>query len=149
METHGCTMEGGGMRSVLRERRPPRLQLELWEDVFPALKLDPELAVVDQALDDDRFFAPYREKFSRRIGRPSIPIETYLRMMYLKFRHDLSYRDLVRAVDDSFQWRRFCRLDLVERVPDDTTLVKITRRCGPETVEELNRALLQVAMEKK
>jgi len=30
------------------------------------------------------FFEPYRAHFSPIWGRPSIPIETYLRMMFLK-----------------------------------------------------------------
>jgi IS5 family transposase len=39
---------------------------------------------VDALLDDPVFLAPYRTHFSPVTGRPSIPIETYLRMMFLK-----------------------------------------------------------------
>jgi len=34
-------------------------------------------------------FAPYRAFFDPVVGRPSIPIEVYLRMMFLKFRYRL------------------------------------------------------------
>ena len=43
------------------------------------------LEQVDRWLDDEPFFAPFREHFSIVFGRPSIPIEVYLRMMFLKF----------------------------------------------------------------
>ena len=34
-------------------------------------------------------------------------------------------------------------------VPHPTTLLKLTRRFGPEVVEELNQALLKTAVEKR
>jgi transposase, IS5 family len=60
----------------------------LWETVLPAdcQRLPAELEAVDALVDDVRFFAPYRVFFDPVLGRPSIPIETYLRMMFLKFR---------------------------------------------------------------
>jgi transposase, IS5 family len=41
-----------------------------------------ELFRVDALLDDARFFAPYGKFFHATLGRPSIPIETYLRLMF-------------------------------------------------------------------
>ena len=38
-----------------------------------------ELAAVDRLLDDPGFFEPFRRWFDPASGRPSIPIETYLR----------------------------------------------------------------------
>lgn len=126
-------------------------QLDLFDPFLPeALKgLPAELAAVDEFLDDERFFAPYRTHFDPRWGRPSVPIETYLRMMYLKFRWDLGYETLCREVADSITWRRFCRVGLADPVPHPTTLVKITRRVGPEAIDELNRALRDKAREAK
>jgi len=48
-----------------------------------------ELARVDALLDDPVFFAPFLPFFDPRVGRPSTPIETYLRLMFLKFRYRL------------------------------------------------------------
>jgi hypothetical protein len=45
-----------------------------------------ELEAVDRLLDDPRFFEPHRAFFHSSLGRPSIPIETYLRLMFLKYR---------------------------------------------------------------
>lgn len=51
-----------------------------------------------------------------------------------------------REVSDSISWRRFCRIALDKPVPHPTTLSKLTRRFGPEIVEDLNRALLERAV---
>jgi transposase, IS5 family len=129
---------------MLRTTNP---QHSLWEAVVPAaiLGLPAELARVDHLLDDPAFWEPFRAHFDPVVGRPSIPIETYLRMMFLKFRYRLGYELLCREVADSISWQRFCRIPLGGQVPHPTTLVKLTRRVGPATVAQLNQALLATA----
>ena len=126
-------------------------QVSLWEAVLPAelLKLPDELARVDGLLDDPVFFAPFVPFFDPRIGRPSTPMETYLRLMFLKFRYRLGYESLCREVSDSITWRRFCRIPLDGSVPHPTTLMKLTTRCGSAAVDGLNEALLAKAAEAK
>src|SRR5437667_4641840 len=133
---------------MLRERAVGE---SLWESVLPAelRELPAELAKVDAILDDDRFLAPCRWRLPATIGRPTIPIETYLRLMYLKHRYGLGYETLCKEVTDSFTWRRFCRIALDGRVPDPSTLMKLTKRLGPELLEELNAELLSLAVERK
>src|ERR1017187_518254 len=75
-------------------------------------------------------------------GRPTIAMETYVRLMVLKARYRWGYRTLVAEVSDSIHLRRFCRISLSERVPDESTVRKLTRRIGAETVNELTRALI-------
>jgi transposase, IS5 family len=70
-------------------------------------------------------------------------------MMWLKFRYRLGFETLCREVADSLSWRRFCRIGLGERVPHPTTLMKITKRCGPATIDRLNETLLAKAAEAK
>jgi IS5 family transposase len=122
-------------------------QPTLWDAILPAelLVLPTELARVDALLDDPVFFAPFAGYFDARIGRPSIPMETYLRLMFLKFRYRLGYELLCREVADSISWQRFCRIPLGMRVPHPTTLMKITSRCGDDAVAGLNEALLAKA----
>jgi len=69
--------------AVLRTRAE---QVSLWEAVLPAevLRLPAELARVDALLDDAVFFAPFVPFFDPRVGRPSTPMETYLRMIVLE-----------------------------------------------------------------
>jgi len=76
-------------------------------------------------------------------------METYLRMMFLKFRYRLGYESLCREVADSITWRRFCRIPLDGRVPHPTTLMKLTTRCGTAAVDGCNEALLAKAAEAK
>ena len=94
--------------------------------------LSGELAEVDAILDDERFFGPFRACFDPTEGRPSIPIDTYLRLMFLKYRYDLGYERPCRLVGDSITWRRFCRIGSGASVPDESTIRKITRR-GPNS----------------
>ncbi len=77
-------------------------QSTLWEELLPAEAqlLSTELTAVDSLLDDDRFLRPFVEKYSCPIGRPTIPMETYLRLMYLKHRYGLGYETLVKEVAD-------------------------------------------------
>jgi IS5 family transposase len=60
-----------------------------------ALVVPVELGRVDALLDDPVFFAPFAAYFDARIGRPSIPMETYLRLMFVKFRYQLGYESPV------------------------------------------------------
>jgi IS5 family transposase len=92
------------------------------------------------------------EQTGRRVlteGRPTIAIETYVRLMVLKQRYRWGYRTLVAEVSDSIHLRRFCRIGLGERVPDESTVRKLTRRIGSETVAELTRAMIVKATREK
>src|SRR5258707_9381710 len=92
-------------------------------------------------MDDPAFFAPFARYFHPVLGRPSTPVECYLRLMFLKFRHRLGYESLCAEVSDSISWRRFCRIGLDGTVPHPTTLMKLTTRCGEAAVAGLNEAL--------
>jgi IS5 family transposase len=123
----------------------------LWEAILPdeLRRLPVELARVDALLDDPVFFTPFMPFFDPRIGRPSTPMETYLRLMFLKFRYRLGFESLCREVSDSITWRQFCRIGMDQPVPHPTTLMKLTTRCGSAAVEGLNEALLAKAAEAK
>jgi IS5 family transposase len=122
-----------------------------WESLLPPelLRLPEELARVDALLDDPAFFAPFAPYFHPVLGRPSTPIECYLRLMFLKFRYRLGYESLCAEVSDSISWRRFCRIPLDATVPHPTTLMKLTTRCGQDAVAGLNEALLARAAGQK
>src|SRR5664279_3740932 len=126
-------------------------QVSLWEAVLPGevRRLSVELPRVDRLLDDEVFFGPFEPFFDPRCGRPSTPMETYLRFMFLKSRHGLGYELLCREVADSITWRRFCRIPLDGQVPHPTTLMKLTTRCGTAAIDGLNEALLAKAVEAK
>jgi len=123
----------------------------LWEAILPemCLGMPAELESVDRLLDDAAFFEPFRAHFHAALGRPSVPIETYLRLMFLKYRYRLGFEPLCREVADSISWQRFCRIPLGTAVPHPSTLMKTTTRCGSSAVDGLNEALLAKAQAAK
>jgi IS5 family transposase len=126
----------------------------LWDETLPieVRELPEDLAALDRALADPDLMMVLLERWRREVletgrlvlsdGRPTIAMETYVRLMVLKARYRWGYRSLVAEVSDSIHLRRFCRIALSERVPDESTVRKLTRRIGPETVNELTRALI-------
>jgi IS5 family transposase len=126
-------------------------QLSVFDQLLPksCLELKGELAVVDKILDDESFLTPFIEKFNSKCGRHSTPVDTYIRMMYLKFRYNLGYETLCKEVSDSISWKVFCHIPVCAEVPDYTTLAKLTKRFGEDTLKKLNSLILQKALDKK
>jgi len=125
-------------------------QADLFETWIPEqlLQLPEELAFADKALGDSRVLEPFL-KDCKTIGRPTTAISTYLRMMYLKFRYQMSYEVAVKEISDSYKWRRFCRLPMTGAVPDDKTLIKLTGRFGEAPVRAIHDAVVRQAVEAK
>lgn len=133
----------------------------LWDDALPieVRQLPEDLAALDVLLSDPEVLWPLVERWRREFqetgrlvlseGRPTIPLETFVRLMVLKQRYRWGYRTLVAEVSDSIHLRRFCRISLTERVPDESTVRKLTRRIGAETVAEITRALIVAATREK
>jgi len=133
----------------------------LWDDSLPVevKELPEDLAALDGLLSDHELLWPLVERWQQEFretgrlvlteGRPTIPLETYVRLMVLKQRYRWGYRTLVAEVSDSIHLRRFCLISLTERVPDESTVRKLTRRIGAETVAEMTRALIVKATREK
>lgn len=108
-------------------------------------ELPADLAALDELLADPALLAPVEEAWeaaARGFGRPTIPIERLVRLMVVKQRSGWGYETLVREVSDSLHLRRFCRIALTERVPDESTVRKLVRRLGPEVIEQITRAVI-------
>jgi IS5 family transposase len=133
----------------------------LWDDALPVevKELPADLAALDVVLADHEVLWPLVERWQQEFcetgrlvlseGRPTIPLETYVRLMVLKQRYRWGYRTLVAEVSDSIHLRRFCRISLSERVPNESTVRKLTRRIGAETVSEITRAMIVKARREK
>ena len=67
--------------------------------------------------------------------------------MFLKYRYRLGFETLCAEVTDSLSWLRFARTPIGGSAPHPSTLMKITTRCGPELIEQLNAALVSKAVE--
>lgn len=126
----------------------------LWDPLLPAevRALPHDLARLDHLLSAPELLRPFKTHWEHkhlRFGRPSIPMATYLRLMVIKQRMGWGYETLVREVADSFHLRRFCLLSLDQAVPDESTLRKLTRRLGPELVDELIRETVRLALRER
>jgi len=128
----------------------------LWDEVLPVgvRELPGDLAALDVLLRDRALFAPIAAHWkseaaagraSVSYGRPTIAIDTFVRLMVIKHRTGWGYETLVREVSDSLHLRRFCLIALGERVPDESTVRKLTRRLGGAVIDELTRLVIEKA----
>jgi transposase, IS5 family len=127
-------MAGGQVESLFDQLLPVEVR-----------ELPAELAALDRLLADPRLLAPIEqawEQTARRHGRPTIPMASFVRLMVIKQRTGWGYQTLVREVSDSLHLRRFCLIPLTQRVPDESTVRKLVRRLGPETVNQLTRVVI-------
>jgi transposase, IS5 family len=111
-------------------------------------ELPADLAALDVLLSDPGLLVPVQEAWEQTAvghGRPTIPIDRFVRLMVIKQRTGWGYETLVREVSDSLHLRRFCLIALTERVPDESTVRKLVRRLGAEVVEEICRAVIATA----
>ena len=128
----------------------------LWDEILPAevTALPHDLARLDDLLCDPTLLSPIAVRWERLPaesgaslgrGRPTIAMETYVRLMIVKHRCGWGYETLMREVSDSIHLRRFCRIGMTERVPGESTVRKLTRRLGAEVVHEITRELISKA----
>src|SRR6266498_288024 len=111
--------------------------------------LSDELVRVDNLLADPAILAAFRRHWQHTSlgqGRPSIPMASFVRLMWLKNTTGWGYERLMAQVSDSLQLRRFCRIPVIEEVPDESTVRKLVRRLGPEVVDEATRAVIKNAL---
>lgn len=111
-------------------------------------ELPDDLAALDALLADPALLESVAAAWARDsvgFGRPSIPIDRFVRLMVVKARSGWGYETLVREVSDSLHLRRFCLIPLSERAPDESTVRKLVRRLGPDLVEEISRAVIAKA----
>ena len=111
-------------------------------------ELPEDLARLDALLSDPALLEPIGAAWKdagRERGRPTIPMASYVRLMVVKQRTGWGYESLIKEVSDSLHLRRFCLVSLTERLPDESTVRKLTRRLGPEVIEELTRLVIAKA----
>jgi IS5 family transposase len=103
-------------------------------------ELPADLAAVDVLLSGPGVLAPIEASWTAEavsFGRPTVPMDRFVRLMVVKARSGWGYETLVREVSDSLHLRRFCRIGLWDRVPDESTIRKLVRRLGPDVIEDI------------
>src|SRR5436190_13593183 len=126
----------------------------LWDQVLPGeVRVLPEdLTALDVLLRDPALFQPIAAHWRCEAishGRPTIAMQTYVRLIVIKQRTGWGYETLMREVCDSLHLRRFCLIALGERVPDESTVRKLTRKLGAAVVNELTRVVIDRARREK
>ena len=118
------------------------------------IKMSPELAAIDNVLDDDALFCMIRDDLTQRYpktltaGRKSTPVEVILRMLSVRHLYDWSYEQTEQQVADSLVLRQFCCV-YFHAVPDHTTLCKWAQLIQAETLEAFNGRILTLAIDNK
>ena len=130
----------------------------LWDSILPlgVQQLPEDLAGIDRLLADPRLLCPFATRWAAlhagqapAQGRPTLPMDSYLRLMVIKHRYGWGYETLLQEVSDSLHLRRFCLISLLEGVPDESTVRKLTRRLGPDLVDELIRGVFEKALRER
>lgn len=136
----------------LRHQQP-----SLWEGLFAeevAELWEPWMRVVDELLQDEELLDTVyeaqasRHGKSRLRGRRQTPAEVALRMLILKHVRNWSYEVLEREVRANVVYRTFCRIG-TEKVPDDTTLIRLGQAIGPDTVRRLHDRVVGLAQQRR
>lgn len=119
-----------------------------------ALRMDAELARIDEVLDDGELVAivhhalGQRRTHSRRTGRAATPSEVVLRMLVLKHLRNWSYDTLEREVRANLVYRQFTRIG-TDRVPDAKSLIKIAGVLGEDTIRAIHARVVEIARERR
>jgi len=124
----GLFGDGWVYRHILRELKD-----------HPLVKLK---GILDEILRKSGYLV---EKYYSDEGRPSWPVGVLLKMLLLEYMYNLSDVQVSRMCIHDFLFRWFVGLDVTEKVPDDTTLVKFRKRLGEEGFKDVFEMLVDVA----
>jgi transposase, IS5 family len=152
---------------MIVDRYPPLRLFRLVPDLPQAF--EPELAQLDRLLEDDAIFCRVKADMARRqphslsLGRRSTPVEVVLRLLVVKRLYGWTYEQVEHFVSDSpsgalgtrcsaggsaamppMVLRQFCRVYL-QKVPDDTTLLRWAHVIAPATLAVLNERVVMLA----
>jgi len=78
-------------------------------------------------------------------GRPGLTAEQVLRALVIKQMNEYSYDELAFHLADSMAYQAFCRFGYGDKSPKKSALQKNIKRLQPETMEKVNRLLIEYA----
>src|SRR5258708_33001074 len=133
---------------MLRERYAAQ---DIFEQIGTvSIEMEPVLSRLAELLDEDALFEAVKADLAKRYprtlltGRSSTPVEVVLRMLVVKHLYGWSYEQTEQWVSDSLVLRQFCRVYL-EKVPDDTTLLRWAKVIQPTTLHGLLDHVVELA----
>jgi IS5 family transposase len=75
--------------------------------------------------------------------------EQVFKAMTIKQMNGYSYQELAFHLEDSRSYRAYCGFGIADEVPTSSTLQRDIKKLRPETLEAINRVLLDVAVDNK
>jgi IS5 family transposase len=81
-------------------------------------------------------------------GRPGMTGELVLRAVVVKQMNGFSYDELEFHLLDSATYRTFCRIGIADDVPSAKTLQRNIKLVRPETLEQVNRLVMELAQQR-
>ncbi|MBN2237514.1 MAG: ISNCY family transposase [Bacteroidales bacterium] len=139
---------------MLREKYE---QVNLFETLLPfdITELDPELQRINDFLDAHPQVlscfteqALARSENSKTLGRPSESIESIFRMLIIRRRYLLGFRETSKMVNDSLTLRYFTRV-YYESVPTYSTLCRYDNLLSDDVLKQINDHIVQGAKKQK
>ena len=104
---------------------------------------------IDRVLDLSFIRELTAARYADGQGRPSIDPEVYFRMQLVAYFNGITKdRRLCEEVHDNLAYRWFCRLSLVDDVPDHSSLTRIRDRLGEEVFEAVFRRIVAQCQQK-
>jgi IS5 family transposase len=119
-----------------------------------ALKMEPELAVIDHILEDEDLYQRIKADLAQHrpktllTGRNSTPVEVIIRMLAVKRLFGFSYAETEYHVRDSLILRWFCRV-YFQPVLDHSNLNKWALLIQPDTLHAFNERVTALASQLK
>ena len=107
------------------------------------------LKKIDKNIDLSFIKELTRENYSPDNGRPSIDPEVFFRIMLLGHLLDInSDRKLCKAIHFNIAYRWFCKLNLMDKIPDHSSITRIRDRLGVDIFEKIFRNIVNQCKEK-
>ena len=118
-------------------------------DLESFVAADHFLRRVDRVLDLSFVRELTAPRYAVQQGRPSIDPEVYFRMQLVAYFFGIAKdRRLCEEVHYNLAYRWFCRLSLVDDVPDHSSLTRIRDRLGEEVFEAVFRRIVAQCQQK-
>ncbi len=124
-----------------KERK--QIQMVCIDDLVPKEHL---LRKIDRAIDWDFIYELVEDKYSHKVGRPSIDPITIIKIPVLQYLYGIkSMRQTIKEIEVNVGYRWFLGLDLMDSVPHFTTFGKnYTRRFkGSDLFEQIFTRILE------
>jgi transposase len=118
-------------------------------DLESFVAADHFLRRIDRVLDLSFLRELTAPRYAAEQGRPSIDPEVYFRMQLVAYFYGIAKdRRLCEEVRYNLAYRWFCRLALVDDVPDHSSLTRIRDRYGAEIFESAFRRIVEQCQQK-